>query len=179
MLPATHESEQNLDYCRSILEFNNSKIGEIDTKASFLTTTSGIVLVLAGSLLFSDGHPPFWSQVLGILTIVFLSLSFWLAVRVVMPATKDDVVEREPPNDFFFRHVINNDRDKYIERVGQRTPDQIRANFLNESYTLGAILSTKYKLVRRSSVFLTIGISLLVVQVIVWFLVGSVVGGAG
>lgn len=42
---------QTLAYCESILDFNNSKIEEVDRKATFLTGISGLLALLVSRLL--------------------------------------------------------------------------------------------------------------------------------
>jgi hypothetical protein len=155
----------HIDYCKSILQFNDSKITGIDTKASFLTGISSVMLALTASAMVTNYQTmPSYIYMIGIGTVISLLVALTFAIRVVIPATENQVTYKEPPNDFFCNRILDASREDYRKKIQDSTQGTMVENYLNEIYTLAEILSQKYRRVRHASYALLAAIAFIFIQ---------------
>jgi hypothetical protein len=155
-------------HCQSVLEFNNSKIREIDHKAQFLSGISTILFYVLGSAMFTSTAGFKWyNYVSGIVAVSALAVSFVYAILVVIPSTKSDHVQyKEPRNSYFANWITSEDRESYRTRVLGLDEAAMLEDVLNEVYTLAEILTNKYERVRASSKALVVALALLVAHLL-------------
>jgi hypothetical protein len=155
-------------HCQSVLEFNNSKIREIDHKAQFLSGISTILFYVLGSAMFASTDGFAWyNYVGGIVAISALAVSFVYAILVVIPSTKSKHVQyAEPRNSYFANWITSEDRESYRDRVLGLGEAEMLEDALNEVYTLAQILTEKYERVRTSSKALVVALALLVAHLL-------------
>lgn len=166
-IPPTMTNSHILEYCKSILEFNDNKIAGIDSKASFLTGISSVLFTLvSGIALVHYSSLPWWTHVFGAGAVVSLLACFIFAIRVVIPATTTQVTYTEPKNDFFCRWIVGSSREEYRESVRSLSHDSTVENYLNEIYTLAEILVSKYQRVRHASFALRAAILFMFIQIV-------------
>jgi hypothetical protein len=145
-----------------------------DQKANILIGFSLIFFsILHASLFKEDIVDKFYFIPLIVLSLMFC-LSFFMAVLVLMPRVKIQKIEKpeDMPNPLFFGFFSMFTQEEYIKYMTEYVSnnDVARELIMKDIYQIGVVLKRKYKLLRNSYGFITIGVVLTICIIVVQFI---------
>ncbi len=149
---------QDIDYAKVILNYNQTLIHFVDTKAGVLLAVDGAVLAILATK--ATAVAGFEELALGA-TLLLVGVSAFLGFLIIMPR----VHGTHPNTKIFYTAIISQTREAYKEGFSS-TSKEMLDDYLNNIYTLALIQEKKFLYLQSALACLFMGLVPLIAVIV-------------
>jgi hypothetical protein len=157
--------DEKIEFAKHILEHNSSLINLADTKAGILLGINGIILALLFNI--ENGNTLALIHLFLIPTGIILGISSIFAILTIIPRFTQSNIHTM----IYFLPVAKLNKEEYIESWNNLKSPNILRDLLSNIHSLALLQTKKYKYLKISVILLLVGLSLLVANLVVYYLV--------